>query len=119
MWLLWAGGAAYIVSMWVGALRAGVPATNLLVFSYLVILALVALLVRAVTLGRNWARIVYAVYAILAVVFMILTWIRAEQMLLSRQLFLVSIVTAYLVILALLFHPRSMPWFDKARHNAT
>jgi hypothetical protein len=119
MTLLWAGGAFYLGYAWSVAWRAAMPGTTVLAVSYLMVIALLGLLIRAVAKGRNWARVTYAIFAVLGIVSIALTWLQAEALPLITTLLLVAVPLAYITILALLFHPLSAPWFDRARGDAT
>lgn len=116
MWLLWVFGAVYVASGWLAAMRAGSPSLAALTFIYVIVLVLLALLIRAVMKGHNWARITYTVFASIAIVSIVATWIAEPS---SMDLVGVALVGAYAAILALVFHSTSKPWFSRQHRNAT
>ena len=118
MSLVWAAGAVHLLAAWFQAKRLGVPSTTMLAISYSLILLLLALLIRAVALGSRLARTLYSVLAVVAVGSIVVGWLSGTT---SSFQFLVGapLVVLYATILALLFHSKSAPWFDKQRRNAT
>ena len=76
MWLLWAAGALYLIIALVSAIRMSLPGTSVLASMYALVIVLLALLIRAVTRGRNWARMTYAAIAGLGIVLIALGWVR-------------------------------------------
>jgi hypothetical protein len=89
----------------------------------IVLFALSALLIFAVSRGRNWARVTCSVLALLAALNMgrglaLLSSVPQPSIL---QFFLFcGLLLAYLAVPLLLFHPQSAPWFKKrleVQHN--
>jgi hypothetical protein len=119
MGVLWSLGSLYLCFAWMTAWRSGNPGTTVLAASYLVIIVLLGLLIRAVAKGRNWARITYAAIAVLGVVSIALTWLRAEALTFPGTLLLLAVPVAYIVIVGLLFHPTARPWFKRTPSDAT
>jgi hypothetical protein len=113
MWLIWAGGAFYALGAWLEVSRKGVPNATVLAITYAIVLVALAILIRAVTLGRNWARLTYSGLAVLAVAAIVRTWFAASM---SRTQLLISaaVVIAYATVLFLLFLSGSAPWFKKS-----
>ena len=116
MWLIWVAGTVYSLGAWMLAKRTGYPAHALLVSIYVIVLTLLALLIRAVMAGRNWARITYAVLAVFAITSIVLSWISANPVMKAVG---GTLVIAYSVILTLLFHSASRSWFSRPARNAT
>lgn len=117
MWLIWVQGAFYLLGAWLVAIRSGLSSAPLGVI-YLVVLALGVILIRAVTLGRNWARFTYSGLAVIAVGSIVREWFRGGFT--STQLLIgAGLVIAYSTILAFLFHSSSGPWFNKSGGSAT
>jgi len=118
MWLVWASGAIYLLGAWLAAMRTGLSNATVLASSYAVVLIALAILIRAVTLGRNWARLVYAGLAMIAVGSIIRAWSQGGLGP-GHVLIAAGLIIAYAVILVSLFHSSSAPWFDKSRRNVT
>lgn len=116
MWTLWVAGAAYVTSSWLAATRSGAQPPLALAFVYVAVLTLLALLIRAVMLGRNWARVTYTVFASIAIVSILVTWIVDPA---SLDVVGIVLVAAYAAILVLLFHSASKGWFSRRPRNAT
>jgi hypothetical protein len=85
---------------------------------YAVVLVALALLIRAVTLGRNWARLAYAALAVIAVGSIIRAWSQGGLGPL-HVLIAGGLIIAYATIVVFLFHSSSASWFDRSRRNAT
>ena len=113
MWLLWAAGALYLIVALVSAIRMSYPGITVLASVYALVIALLALLIRAVTRGRNWARITYASIAALAIVFIALGWVRHPAADPIRAVVSICMVGGYLVILRFLFHSSASSWFRR------
>ena len=116
MWLIWVAGTVYSLGAWMMARRTGYPALVLLASIYVIVVALLALLIRAVMAGRNWARITYAVLAVIAITAIIFSWISSNPVM---KVVGGTLVIAYSIILTLLFHSASRSWFSKPARNAT
>ena len=117
MWLLWIGGTVYGVTAWLLAKQMGAGGLVVLGFVYSLVFILLALLIRAVMKGRNWARITYSVLAVLAVAAISLDLFQGTSTGIGSQLLGGALVIAYSAILVLLFHSTSNLWFRK--RNAT
>jgi hypothetical protein len=84
---------------------------------YITILLLLALLIRAITRGRNWARITYAVFAIFAIVVLVRGSISSITSGAGTKLLFGASLIAYGAVLVLLYQSSANKWFNKA--NAT
>src|SRR5689334_8572991 len=118
MWLTWAAGAIYLLAAWLEASRSALPSATMLGMIYVVISVALVFLIRAVSLGRNWARLVYSGLAVIAVGSILWAWFRGglnpTQLLIGAGL-----IIAYSAILVFLFHSNSGRWFNKPGGNAT
>ncbi len=113
MWMLLIALFMRIISV---AIQASVDFTaNELIqtLGILVLIILLALLTRAVSSGRNWARFVYAVIAVSVILLGSYTLFSATEFDLTLGLIRVIIVAALLLVLYLLFHPTSNEWFSE------
>ena len=119
MWLLWLLGFASLSFNLYTALRLEPHVPVSLGIMYLLAVVLLALLIHAVAVGRNWARVVYTVMAVVAVLIIGLSLIRAAQTPWPRAIFLAVFLVAYGAILWLLYRADSAPWFRKDRLGAT
>jgi hypothetical protein len=111
MWLIWVAGTVYFLGAWAVAKRTGYPALALLASIHVIVLTLLALLIRAVMSGRNWARIMYAALAVFAIASIVLSWISANPVM---KVVGGTLVIAYSIILTLLFHSASQSWFSRS-----
>lgn len=117
MWLIWAAGAMYLLGAWLAASRSGLPGATTLGIIYAIVLVALAVLIRAVTLGRNWARLTYSGLAVIAVGSIVRAWFHGG--LTPTQLLIAAgLVIAYSTVLVFLFHSSSAPWFNKSGGNA-
>ena len=116
MWALWALGGALILIGIVAAAVQSRPGIMVLSIQFLITMALLGLLIRSVLAGKNWARIVYALVACIAVAGVLLRVISAPQLNVVSLIGPAALVGVYATVLWLLFHPASRPWFrrDKA-----
>ncbi len=119
MAVLWATGSLYLCFAWVTAWRSGIPGTTVLAVSYSIVIVLLGLLIRAVSKGRNWARITYTVIAVLGIVSISLSWFRAEALSVPAMILLLAVPATYVVVVGLLFHPTVRPWFNRTPSDAT
>jgi hypothetical protein len=118
MWLIWAAGAIYLLATWLEASRSALPSASMLGISYATILVALVFLIRAVGLGRKWARLTYSGLAVIAVGSIVRAWFRGG--LTQTQLLIgAGLIIAYSTILVFLFHSNSGHWFNKPRGNAT
>jgi len=76
-----------------------------------VIITFVALLIRAVTRGRNWARIVYGALSVIAILAIAASFFSGSESLLLAVLLRIILIALYVFVLYLLFHPTSNQWF--------
>jgi hypothetical protein len=83
--------------------------------TFAVVGAALALLIRAVMSGRNWARIIYALLALFAIASIAFGWLGASP---AMKVVGGALVIAYATILTLLFHSTSKPWFSKVARKA-
>jgi hypothetical protein len=76
-----------------------------------VLIALLALLIRAVSRGRNWARLLYGAVAVSAILAICASLFSGLELALVALLLRIVLIALYLVVLYLLFHPTSNQWF--------
>lgn len=118
MWLIWAAGAIHLLAACLEASRSALPSVTMLGITYVAISVALVFLIRAVSLGRNWARLAYSALAVLAVGSIVWAWSRGglnpTQLLIGAGL-----IIAYATILVFLFHSSSGHWFNKPGRNAT
>jgi hypothetical protein len=120
MWVFWAAGASYLVSRLYIAVQLALPGVLPLAIAYLVVLGLLALLILAVSKGRNWARITYSVLVAIASLLMVVGILVAPARLPVVQVVISAVlVVGYVVIIWLLFQAESASWFTKERASAT
>lgn len=118
MWLMWAVGAIYLLGAWLVVTRSGLPNTAALGIIYVVVLVLYAILIRAVAMGRNWARVTYSALAVMGIGLIVWEWFLGG--LNSRQVLIkAGLVIVYSTVLVCIFHSSSGPWFNKSRGNVT
>jgi hypothetical protein len=117
MWLLWVSGVVCGVLIWLPAYRMGRTEQVLPGLLYIAILLLFALLIRAITRGRNWARITYAAFAIFAIVVLVRGSISSVGSGTGTQLMFGASLIAYGAVLILLYQSSANKWFKQA--NAT
>lgn len=113
MWALWALGSALILIGIVAAAvqsRAGVMALSI---QFLITMGLLGLLIRSVLAGKNWARIVYALVACIAVAVVLVRVVSTPQLNIVSLLVPAALIGVYGTVLWLLFHPASRPWFRR------
>jgi len=116
MWLLWTSGIVCGVLIWLPAYRFGRTEMVVPGLSYVAILLLLAFLIRAVTRGRNWARIIYSVFVVFAIVVLVRGSISVPSGAGTQLLFGASLI-AYGAILVLLYQSAANKWFKEV--NAT
>jgi hypothetical protein len=118
MWLVWAVSAIYFLGAWLVVIRSDLPNTTALGIIYVVVLVLYAILIRAVTRGRNWARITYSGLAGIGIGLIAWEWFLGG--LNSRQVLIkAGLVIVYSTVLVCLFHSSSGPWFNRSDGNVT
>jgi len=117
MWFLWFSSVAFMIFNLSVAARLPQPPIVSLTIMSLVAAVLLALLIRAVARGRNWARITYSVLVVFGILIIVMGWVRGVT--LTRSLISAALVVTYSGILWLLFHSGSASWFQKTRGNAT
>lgn len=76
-----------------------------------VLIALLGLLIRAVSRGRNWARILYGALAVLAVLAICVSFFGGSKFAMAGVLLRIVLIALYSTVLYLLFHPISNQWF--------
>jgi hypothetical protein len=118
MWLIWAAGAVYLLGAWLEAARSGLPNATMLGIIYSVVMVALVLLIRAVSLGRNWARLTYSGLVVIAIGSIAWAWFRGG--LTPTQLLIgAGLVIAYSTVLFFLFHSSSGLCFNRSGRNAT
>jgi hypothetical protein len=99
----------------VGAAAQSQPGVIIRVTQFLIVFSVFGLLIRAVVIGRNWARILYAVIACIAMGATSLVLASKEQGI-GRHLVLPAVlIIAYSIILGLLFHRDAASWFRRGK----
>jgi peptidoglycan/LPS O-acetylase OafA/YrhL len=83
-----------------------------------VIIALMALLIRAVSRGRNWARIVYGALSVIAILAIAASFFSGSESALLAVLLRIILIALYVFVLYLLFHPTSNQWFRRSNAAA-
>jgi hypothetical protein len=115
MWLFWAIGAVYLATRVYLAVQLALTGIVALSITHLVVLGLLALLIRAVARGRNWARITYSLFvAIASLLTVVGPLFSPEQLPAPQRLLSGLLVIGYVVIIWLLFQADSAPWFKKS-----
>jgi len=79
--------------------------------SAVVLIALLALLIRAVSRGRNWARLLYGALAVLAILAICASFFSGLKLALVAVPLRIALIAVYVLVLYLLFHPNSNQWF--------
>ena len=113
MWALWALGGALILIGIVAAAVQSRPGIMVLSIQFLITMALLGLLIRSVLAGKNWARIVYALVACIAVAVVLVRVVSTPQLNIVSLLVPAALIGVYGTVLWLLFHPASRPWFRR------
>jgi len=110
MWVLWAvfalGGT---VANWKAYSKANIGLSALV--PILLVLTLLLLVVRAVSVGRNWARIIYSLFLCFGILSLVADLGRFGQVtapILAPAIFFAAVCA---IIFYLLFHPTSSSWF--------
>lgn len=118
MWVMWAIGFLFTIEFFVSGVIDGTIESNFAVsfgFMLLSVIVLLALLIRAVSSGKNWARIIYGVLAslsmlvLLAHLFLFSSGINDP---ISIIIFLLH-VAVYTTVIWLLFKRASTDWFRR------
>jgi hypothetical protein len=76
-----------------------------------VLITLLAFLIRAVSRGRNWARMLYGALTVLAISAICVSFFSGMALALVALLLRIVLIALYLVVLYLLFQPTSNQWF--------
>ena len=119
MWLFWALGTAIVTFRLAQAVQLAGISVPLIVMSLLAFTAL-ALLIRAVSRGRNWARITYSALVACASLLMVQATLRTPQDVAAVRVLLTALlVVGYLVIIWLLFRADSSAWFKRDKTGQT
>ena len=79
--------------------------------SAVVLIALLALLIRAVSRGRNWARFFYGALAVLVILAICASFVSSLEFALVALPLRIVLIAVYVFVLYLLFHPTSNQWF--------
>ena len=79
--------------------------------SAVTLIALLALLIRAVSRGRNWARLLYGVLAVLAILAICASFFSGLELALVAVPLRIVLIAVHVFVLFLLFHPTSNQWF--------
>ena len=80
-------------------------------FIAVVIIVLLVLLIRAVSNGRNWARMLYGAMAVIAILAIGASFFSGQEMTLIAASLRIILIALYAVVMYLLFHPTSNQWF--------
>lgn len=119
MWLLYGWNAIRLLLVWRVVIRADLPITVPLGIIYFVVSVLYVLLIRAVALGRNWARFTYSGLAVIGVGRIVWEWFYGG---LTSPLWLIGgglVILVHSTVLACLYHSSSRPWFNKRATSAS
>jgi len=117
MWGLLIAGALLVLLPATAAILAseGVAPLDLVpLVMIVVIFGVLALLVRSVSTGRNWARLLYGAIAVVSILAVTLSMIRAPEFALIAGSLRVAVIAIYGLVLYLLFHPASSQWFKNS-----
>jgi hypothetical protein len=79
--------------------------------SAVILIALLAILIRAVSRGRNWARVLYGAFAVLAIMAICASFFSGLELAMVAVLLRIVLIALYVLVLYLLFHPTSNQWF--------
>jgi hypothetical protein len=115
MWALYALGSVLILIGIVAAVAQSRPGVMILIIQFLIAMALLGLLIRSVLAGKNWARIVYALVACIAVAVVLMRLVSAPELNVVSLLGPAALIGLYSAVLWLLFHPASRPWFRREK----
>lgn len=114
MWVLWAIGSLYLVGAFVFGATGGTIETNILVslgLLYLLVIVMLAFLIRAVSSGKNWARVTYGVLASLSSILIVLANLFSARINLPKSIISLLFVAAYISVIWILFQRASTDWF--------
>jgi hypothetical protein len=115
MWVLWGLWCLSIVAFFVFGITGGDIKSDIAValgFVYLSIIVLLALLIRAVSRGKNWARFTYVVLTSLGILGIFVRLFQLDINLLYSIFSLLGVAVSTLVIW-LLFQRASTDWFRR------
>lgn len=113
MWALWTlGGALMLIGIVAAAVQSR-PGVMVLSIQFLITMSLLGLLIRSVLVGKNWARIVYALVACIAVAVVLMRVVSTPQLNVVSLAVPAALIGVYGTVLWLLFHPASRPWFRR------
>ena len=116
MWVMWAIGSLFTIEFFVSGVTDGTIKSNLAVsfgFMLLSVIVLLALLIRAVSSGKNWARIIYGVFASLSmVVYLVHLFLFSSGINDTIPIIIFFLhVAVYTSVIWLLFQRASNDWF--------
>lgn len=114
MWAMLAIGGVMILVPAVVVILAhgGTSVLGLIPFiAAVMVIALLALLIRAVSAGHNWARMLYGAVAVIAIIAMGASFLNVPDLGLIAVLVRIAVIALYVLALYLLFHPASNQWF--------
>ena len=115
MWTLWVLGAVRFLIWDLGAgIVSSQPGLVMRTAQFVVAMSLIGLLIHHVLLGRYWARIAYALL-VCVTIFAMGVVLEVKQPAAWVIAGAIVLVAAYCVVLWLLFHPASAPWFQRSR----
>jgi hypothetical protein len=117
MWTLWAAGGGLLLIGLVSAIVRSQPGVMILTVQFLIVMALLGLLIRAVLMGKNWARIVYAVMACFVMGAVSLSLASRPQVVAKDLALAAVLIVAYSIILGLLFHRDAAAWFRSRKSS--
>jgi hypothetical protein len=119
MWSLWAlGGALILIGIIVGLVQSQ-PGVIVRTIQFLIVVSLLGWLIRSVLMGRNWARIVYALLACIVVAVVLLRVVSSPRLDVVSIAAPLALIGVYGTVLWLLFHPASAPWFRRNNNSST
>lgn len=119
MWTLWAlGGLLILIGIAAGFAQSR-PGVIILTIQFLIVVSLLGWLIQYVLMGRNWARIVYALLACIAVAAVLLRVMQSPRLDVVSLTIPIALIGVYSTVLWLLFHPASAPWFRRDKKTST
>ena len=119
MWTLWALGGLLILIGIVTAVTQSRPGVIILTIQFLIAMSLLGWLIRSVLMGKNWARIVYALGVCIVVAVVLLRLVSSPTLDVAPLVSVIALIGVYSTVLWLLFHPASRPWFRRDKKSST
>jgi len=121
MWGLWSLGSLFLIAVFTSAFFAGNLQKEIIVplgIVYFLVISLTGLLVRAVSKGKNWARLLYTIIACISIALTVFGQIVKPQITLPSLIITITLTIAYSIIIYLLFHRESKILFSRSKTTA-